>query len=166
MAQKPSKRPRAESTSGSSSDEDEDEDKAAMLAALQAHTRAMLGLDGPDEAESSEQGRRRMSASGSDVSGDSDHSDGDDDDDDAEGFTSDDGWGEGDEMVTDSEDEAIQAAPAAVSNGGFERQIRRRTMYMRLTWQPGRAGCPKSCLTRRRLRNKKSSPKRTDGLSW
>lgn len=120
---KPSKRPRADSTSASSSGSstDGDDDKAGMLAALQAHNRAMLGLDGPDEAESSAQGRRRMSASGSDASDDGDsEDDGDGDEDeeeDAEGFSSDDGWGEGDEMVSDSEDEVLQKAVAPVTAG-------------------------------------------------
>jgi rRNA-processing protein EBP2 len=62
-----------------------------MLAALQAHSRAMFGLDGPDEAESSTQAQQRASASS-------------DEDDDGDEFQSDDGWGAEDDFVSDSED--------------------------------------------------------------
>lgn len=72
-----------------------------MLAALNAHSRAMFGFDGPDEAESSTQAQARLSRS---VSGSQAGSD-DDQDGDGGDFESDDGWGEGDDMVTDSEDE-------------------------------------------------------------
>jgi hypothetical protein len=105
---KASKRPRAASPSGSSSSGSAggDDDRAAMLAALEAHGRAMFGFDGPEEAESSEQGRRRLSGTSESGTGEEEDSD----DDDAEAFSSDDGWGEGDEMVTDSEDEMIVAS--------------------------------------------------------
>ena len=111
IAPKASKRSRMASTSSSGSgtgSEDGQDDRAAMLAALQAHGRAMFGLDGPEEAESSDQGRRRLS--GSSASNDEGVSD-DNEDDDAEGFSSDDGWGEGDEMVTDSEEETLLPPP-------------------------------------------------------
>jgi len=78
-----------------------------MLAALEAHGRAMFGFDGPEEAESSEQGRKRLS--GTSESGEESADLQEEDDDDAEAFSSDDGWGEGDEMVTDSEDEMMIA---------------------------------------------------------
>ena len=109
-AKKASKRPRQVSPSGSSSsgsDRSQD-DRAAMLAALEAHGRAMFGFDGPEEAESSEQGRKRLSGSFESGSGNEDESE--EEDDDAEAFSSDDGWGEGDEMITDSEDEMMPAS--------------------------------------------------------
>ena len=62
-----------------------------MLAALQAHSRAMFGLDGPDEAESSTQAQRRLSPTLNEDDGDE--------------FQSDDGWGADDGFVSDSEDE-------------------------------------------------------------
>jgi hypothetical protein len=83
-----------ESPSSNSSDASEDEDdgdKEAMLAALQAHSRAMFGLDGPDEAESSTQALRRLSPTR--------------DEDDGDEFQSDDGWGADDGFVSDSEAE-------------------------------------------------------------
>lgn len=95
---KPTKRnlPSDSASSGSGS-EGEDDDKSAMLAALQAHSRAMFGLDGPDEAESSTQARRRLSVpSGNAVLEDEDEGD---------EFQSDDGWGAEDGFVSDSEDE-------------------------------------------------------------
>lgn len=112
LINKPSNRPRIESSSsGSEGSEDEDgeEDKAAMLAMLQAHSRAMFGMDGPDEAESSTQAQKKRTATSESSDEDSDEGD-EDEDEDAEDFDSDDGWGEGDEMVTDSEDE-----PQAIS---------------------------------------------------
>jgi hypothetical protein len=60
----------------------------------------MFGFDGPDEAESSTQAQARASRSVSGSQAGSDDQDGD-----GGGFESDDGWGEGDDMVTDSEDE-------------------------------------------------------------
>lgn len=69
-----------------------------MLAALQAHSRALMGLDGPDEAESSKQALQRQSDNSSDV---------DDDGDEAEEFQSDDGWGADDGFVTDSEEDDL-----------------------------------------------------------
>lgn len=102
---KKSKRPRAASTSssGSSSENDGADDKAAMLAALEAHGRAMFGFSAPEDAESSEQGRRRLSEEMSGVPSDSSGDEG-------EEYESDDGWGEGDEMVTDSEDEEMSGS--------------------------------------------------------
>lgn len=107
-AKEASKRPRPESpsdTSSASGSVDGEDDRAAMLAALEAHGRAMFGFDGPEEAESSEQGRKRLS--GISESGEESADSQEEDDDDAEAFSSDDGWGEGDEMVTDSEDEMM-----------------------------------------------------------
>jgi hypothetical protein len=85
--------PPSDSASSSGSEEGEDDDKSAMLAALQAHSRAMFGLDGPDEAESSTQAQRRLSPQ----SGDAEEDEGDE-------FQSDDGWGAEDGFVSDSED--------------------------------------------------------------
>lgn len=102
------------SGSGSGSDSDSDEgsdaedgageDKAAMLAALEAHSRALLGLPSTS-AEGSGSGSGANSASGSD----SESEGGDDDDDYDDEF--DDGWGAGDAMVTDSEDEFAPSLP-------------------------------------------------------
>lgn len=75
-----------------------------MLAALQAHSRSLLGIDGPEEAESSTQAQRRLSRSSSDEDGDDLDGDGDGDDDDEAEFQSDDGWGAEDDFVSDSED--------------------------------------------------------------
>jgi hypothetical protein len=83
--------PSDSSRSSGSEDEEEDDDKSAMLAALQAHSRAMFGLDGPDEAESSTQAQRRLSPT----------IDADEEEDE---FQSDDGWGAEDGFVSDSED--------------------------------------------------------------
>lgn len=67
-----------------------------MLAALQAHSRSLLGLDGPDEAESSTQAQLRpKDTSGEDESGD-------------EFEQSDDGWGAEDGSVTDSEEDDME----------------------------------------------------------
>ena len=85
--------PPSDSASSSGSEEGGDDDKSAMLAALQAHSRAMFGLDGPDEAESSSQAQRRLSPQ----SGDAEEDEGDE-------FQSDDGWGAEDGFVSDSED--------------------------------------------------------------
>ena len=100
-----------------SSDEpssDEGDDKAAMLAALQAYSRALLGLDGPEEAESSKQGRRRLSSPGSDEASDEDEEHGEGSEGDTEEFSSDDGWGEGDDLVTDSEEEEMAVLPSSI----------------------------------------------------
>lgn len=78
-----------------------------MLAALQAHTRALFGLegDGPDQAESSASAQRRatkaMARAGSETSGDGAEEESEDE----EGYHTDDGWGADDGFVTDSEDE-------------------------------------------------------------
>lgn len=84
----------SDSASSSGSEEGEDDDKSAMLAALQAHSRAMFGLDGPDEAESSSQAQRRLSPRSGDAV----------EDDEGDEFQSDDGWGADDGFVSDSED--------------------------------------------------------------
>lgn len=60
-----------------------------MLAQLEAHSRALLGIE--DEAESSAMAQRRASVS--------------DEDEESGEEMSDDGWGAGDGMVSDSEDE-------------------------------------------------------------
>lgn len=89
------------------SDSGSDEDQSAMLAALQAHSRALLGFgDGAEEAESSIQAQKRLSrASDEDHTGDEDDDEDEvDDGAEAEEFQSDDGWGAGDDFVTDSED--------------------------------------------------------------
>jgi hypothetical protein len=84
--------PPSDSGSSSGSEEGGDDDKSAMLAALEAHSRAMFGLDGPDEAESSSQAQRRLSPQS-----DAEEDEGDE-------FQSDDGWGAEDGFVSDSED--------------------------------------------------------------
>lgn len=107
---KKSNRPRSSSVSSggpSGSETDEVDDKAAMLAALQAHGQAMFGFSGPEQAETSEQGRRRLSGESDDGQTD------EDDEDDEDEYESDDGWVEGDEMVTDSEEEDIHPLKAA-----------------------------------------------------
>ncbi|WOO78548.1 uncharacterized protein LOC62_02G002095 [Vanrija pseudolonga] len=106
--------------SGDDSDEDDDvDDKAAMLAALEAHGRAMFGFGVAAPAESSSQAAKRAQQS-SDEEEDSDEEGGaweDEEDDEVDEF--DDGWGAGDDFVTDSEDEfatsskATAAAPPA-----------------------------------------------------
>ena len=84
--------------SGSSSEDDDRlEDKQAMLAALEAHGRAFLGL-ASDGAESSAQGARRASASLIAEEEEEDRDDFHSDD-------ADDGWGAKDDFVSDSEDE-------------------------------------------------------------
>jgi hypothetical protein len=85
--------PPSDSASSSGSEESEDDDKSAMLAALEAHSRAMFGLDGPDEAESSSQAQRRLSPQSGAV-----------EEDEGDEFQSDDGWGAEDGFVSDSED--------------------------------------------------------------
>ena len=84
---------RREASSGSSNDVDELEERQTMLAALQAHGRAFFGMDHDDEAETSEQGRMRMSESAEGSS------DGDEDE-----FISDDGWVEEGDLLADQED--------------------------------------------------------------
>lgn len=76
-----------------------------MLAALEAHGRAMFGFGVAAPAESSAQAAKRAQASSSDE-GDSDEEGGDwEDEEDDEVDEFDDGWGAGDDFVTDSEDE-------------------------------------------------------------
>ncbi|WVQ93050.1 hypothetical protein IAU59_000114 [Kwoniella sp. CBS 9459] len=124
--QPPSKRPRSSpsvspSVSGSDSedgDDNEDDDgggddvqKQAMLAMLEAQSRAMLGLDAPPQGESSEQARKRLAHLSDDDEEGSDgaNDDDDDDDDDDDGDDFDDGWGGvEDGFVSDSEDEFAQ----------------------------------------------------------
>jgi hypothetical protein len=93
MAKITNRNPPSDSGSSPGSEDGEDDDKSAMLAALEAHSRAMFGLDGPEEAESSSQAQRRLSPQ----SGDADEDEGDE-------FQSDDGWGAEDGFVSDSED--------------------------------------------------------------
>lgn len=102
----------SDSSESDASGSDHDGDgQAAMLAALEAHSRAMLGFSlgkaGP--AESSAQG-----SSESESEGDSSNPVMVDSDDEDEYFT-DDGWGAEDGFVTDSEDEF--AAPPAKKTG-------------------------------------------------
>ncbi|ORY24214.1 hypothetical protein BCR39DRAFT_547545 [Naematelia encephala] len=97
-----SKRAR-QSSSSSSDSEDVEDDRAAMLAALNAHSRTLLGIATEDSAESSEQGRRRMAS----LSGSEDE-EVDDDDESGDEYQSDDGWGAEDGFVTDSEDEGMK----------------------------------------------------------
>lgn len=108
MSQRPQP-PSSNSGSGSESDEASEtggsNDQAAMLAALEAHSRAIFGLDGPDEAESSAQAQRRASAS-------SGGNEDEDQDDDGDEFQSDDGWGAEDGFVSDSEDELHEEMPS------------------------------------------------------
>jgi hypothetical protein len=104
-----SKRPKLNAFSSGSEVEDEGDDtndNQAMLAALQAHGRAMFGgLDDEDSpAESSAQAQRRASMSQVSSTGSEEEEDG-------EGFSSDDGWGAEDGFVSDSEDELVQTRP-------------------------------------------------------
>ncbi|CAK9781486.1 hypothetical protein CC85DRAFT_306746 [Cutaneotrichosporon oleaginosum] len=85
------------SGSGSDSESGEGDDRAAMLAALEAHTRSLFGLD---VAESSAQGAARSVSESESESGSAEEAEEEDYDDEF-----DDGWGEGDAFVTDSEDE-------------------------------------------------------------
>ena len=92
---RPSKRPKSSSSDESSDDEHQGStDQSAMLAMLQAHSRMMLGIDGPDEAESSMATQKREgiasggSHSGSGVSSDEE----DEDEEDEEEYQSNDGW--------------------------------------------------------------------------
>ena len=104
------KRQRSSSGSGSdSSGSDGEVDKAAMLAALQAHGMAMLGMPGPEDAEGSG-GAKAAGVVDSDDEEDSDGSDAGDSDNLTGDDDFDDGWGEGDEMVTDSEEEEVLGA--------------------------------------------------------
>jgi hypothetical protein len=75
-----------------------------MLAALQAHSRALLGIDGPEDAESSIQAQRRLSHPSDDEEEEECEDDEDDEEEEGEEFQSDDGWGAEDGFVTDSED--------------------------------------------------------------
>lgn len=97
---RPSKRPRRSSTP-SESDESDGSDKAGILAALEAHSRALLGLDQDTEgsAESSAMALKRAAEDLSSEEMDDEDSDGD------LGEMEDDGWGAEDGMVSDSEDE-------------------------------------------------------------
>ena len=95
---RPSKRPRSSSSDVSSDDEHQGStDQSAMLAMLLAHSRMMLGIDGPDEAESSTAAQRRNGSasdgiqSGSEVSSNEEEED-EDDEEDEEEYQSDDGW--------------------------------------------------------------------------
>ncbi|KAL1407499.1 hypothetical protein Q8F55_006932 [Vanrija albida] len=108
----PSKRP-ADSSDDSDGSEDEEDDKAAMLAALEAHGRAMFGFGVAAPAESSAQASKRAQESSDEGSDGDDAADFDEDDDEVDEF--DDGWGAGDDFVTDSEDEFAPSskAPAA-----------------------------------------------------
>ncbi|WWD21397.1 hypothetical protein CI109_105882 [Kwoniella shandongensis] len=122
----PSKRPRAASTSSSGSNDESDDDvdaaseRQAMLAALEARSRAMLGLEPIPEAESSTQAQRRRSeASDSGIVGTSEV----DSDEEAEDFSSDDGWGAEDGFVSDSEDEL-----AAVAKNGKSKSVIKTTV--------------------------------------
>ena len=86
--------------------------KAAMLAALEAHGRAMFGF-GLDVGETSEQGRKRMSeeyGSEDEVSLGGELEDEEED----EGHT-DDGWGAEDGFVSDSEYEYMAISEASLS---------------------------------------------------
>jgi len=95
MLPKAIKRNASPSDSSNASDSEGDGDKSAMLAALQAHSRAMFGLDGPAEAESSTQAQRRIAPPVGE----------DEDEDEDDEFQSDDGWGAEDGFVSDSEEE-------------------------------------------------------------
>ena len=82
-----------------------------MLAALQAHSRSLLGIDGPEEAESSAQAQARSAQDSSDEDG---KGVGEDEDEEAEEFQSDDGWGAEDDFVTDSEDGEVESSEMEV----------------------------------------------------
>ncbi|WVQ63718.1 uncharacterized protein L199_001871 [Kwoniella botswanensis] len=113
----PSKRPRASTSSSSNSsshshsDDDEGDahggDKSAMLALLEAQSRAMLGLAPlPTQGESSTASKGKERAlEESDHGSESGSSLDDDDEEEGEEYISDDGWGAEDGFVTDSEDE-------------------------------------------------------------
>lgn len=105
----------SQSESGSELDDPGDgqgeKSKEAMLAALEAHGRAMFGFGFDQEGETSEQGRKRMSekfGSGDEVSfvnaEDEDVDEEDEDD------LTDDGWGAEDEFASDSEDELMSSS--------------------------------------------------------
>ena len=111
-------------TSGSKAADGPSPDRSEALAALEAHSRMMLGLlggggsdkeddeeDGNDEAESSAMAARRLAAGHGSPS-----EDGSDDGEDDDGFTSDDGWGAEDGMVSDSEEEGMMRS-ASVAKG-------------------------------------------------
>jgi hypothetical protein len=103
------------SQSGSDDEDESGDDRAAMLAALQAHGRAMFGLDvDVPEAESSTQAQRRAAASSS---GGSEPDEGDEGDTDGDGgaeYQSDDGWGAEDGFVSDSEEDEVFGAAEQV----------------------------------------------------
>lgn len=101
------------SRSGSDDEDDSGDDRAAMLAALQAHGRAMFGLDAP-EAESSTQAQRRAAASSSGGSESGEEDDDDSDEDEGAEYQSDDGWGADDGFVSDSEEEEVLGAAEEV----------------------------------------------------
>ncbi|WWC72917.1 uncharacterized protein I206_106881 [Kwoniella pini CBS 10737] len=97
-----SKKPRSTPSSSSEADsdnEDEDEDRSTMLAALEAQSRAMLGLEPISRGESSTalKGKKRAI----ELSDENEI----EDEDDQEEEISDDGWGAEDDFITDSEDE-------------------------------------------------------------
>jgi hypothetical protein len=73
-----------------------------MLAALQAHGRAMFGLAGPEDAESSVQAASRSLGSGRSEQ---------DSEGEGEDYQSDDGWAAEDGFVSDSEDELVMLPP-------------------------------------------------------
>lgn len=75
-------------------------DRAKMLAALQAHSRALLGIDGPEDAESSTHAQKRLKRSNRE----SDDQEEGFEDGDMEEYQTDDGWGAEDDFVSDSED--------------------------------------------------------------
>lgn len=82
-----------------------------MLAALEAHSRKLLGIADEEEddetvAESSAMAQRRAVIS---------H--GEDEDDEDEEEMSDDGWGAGDGMISDSEDEFAVGGLGGVKKG-------------------------------------------------
>lgn len=96
------------STSSRQSD-DQDDDHEAMLAALQAHGRAMFGVSSLGEAESSSQAIRKGSGSASEI-----------DAEEGEEYQSDDGWGAEDGFVSDSADELVtpsQGKPSDLDSG-------------------------------------------------
>ncbi|WVQ85778.1 hypothetical protein IAT38_007945 [Cryptococcus sp. DSM 104549] len=129
---RPSKRPRYDgassdgessgsggSSSGSESEDDEDgeedeeEQKRQMLAALEARSRALLGLEPVASGSGSGSGAKRSAGveGSSDESGDDSEDSGVallEDEDDSDDFHTDDGWGAEDGFVTDSEDEFAQ----------------------------------------------------------
>ncbi|KAL7421025.1 hypothetical protein Q5752_003909 [Cryptotrichosporon argae] len=117
-------RARSPSDSSGSDDEGKAYDRAAMLAALEVHGRAMFGLPGPSVPAGSDEGEDDGDEDGDEdedegeASGDgdseSDSDDGrpgtiEDSDGDEEEYHTDDGWGADDPFVSDSEDEEAGA---------------------------------------------------------